>query len=232
MITDHHSLCWLHNLKEATGRLARWALKLQNYDFSIIHRKGREHVVPDMLSRSVPEILEINVDEITKAKDKWYFSLLAKVRQNPILYPSFKIVNDCLYKHVRCSYPELHLESDNWKEVVPKYLRSSIISKSHDSPTSGHTGIFKTFKRISQKYYWPKMRSDITNYVNHCLVCAQHKPEQKKIGGLMSTRPQPVRPWQTICMDLVGPLPRTSKGYVYILVISDCFSKFPLIFPL
>ena len=35
--TDHSSLRWLMNVKDATGRLARWALLLQQYNFEIIH---------------------------------------------------------------------------------------------------------------------------------------------------------------------------------------------------
>lgn len=56
VITDHHSLLWLNNLKDPQGRLARWALRLQPYDFQLIHRKGKENIVPDLLSRStIPE---------------------------------------------------------------------------------------------------------------------------------------------------------------------------------
>nr|CAI5826444.1 unnamed protein product [Callosobruchus analis] len=40
------------------------------------------------------------------------------------------------------------------------------------------------------------------------------------------------RPWQLISADLVGPLPRSSSGYAYILSVCDCFSKFVLLFPL
>ena len=40
MITDHSALKWLYKLKEPSGRLARWALQLQQWDFEIIHRKG------------------------------------------------------------------------------------------------------------------------------------------------------------------------------------------------
>ena len=39
------------NVKDASGRLARWALLLQQDDFNIVHRPGRIHVNADCLSR-------------------------------------------------------------------------------------------------------------------------------------------------------------------------------------
>lgn len=47
--TDLYSLVWLQNLKEPTGRLARWAVRLEQFDFTIIHRKRKDKVVPNML---------------------------------------------------------------------------------------------------------------------------------------------------------------------------------------
>ena len=51
VVTDHSSLQWLMNIKDATGRLARWSLLLQQYDFNIIHRPGKHHSNADGLSR-------------------------------------------------------------------------------------------------------------------------------------------------------------------------------------
>ena len=49
--TDHGSLSWLMKVRDPTGRLARWALQLQQYDFEIIHRAGTLNGNADALSR-------------------------------------------------------------------------------------------------------------------------------------------------------------------------------------
>ena len=49
--TDHGSLIWLRNFHEPEGQLVHWLETLQEYDFEIIHRKGRLHCNADALSR-------------------------------------------------------------------------------------------------------------------------------------------------------------------------------------
>ena len=56
--TDHRSLEWLHRLKDSNPRLARWSLALQPYDFTVIHRAGRENGNADGLSRGAIDATE------------------------------------------------------------------------------------------------------------------------------------------------------------------------------
>ena len=50
--TDHKSLVWLHRFKDTEGMMTRWRHTLKQFQFSIIHRAGREHGNADGLSRA------------------------------------------------------------------------------------------------------------------------------------------------------------------------------------
>ena len=49
--TDHKSLVWLHRFKDTEGMMARWLHALQQFQFSIVHRAGKDHGNADDLSR-------------------------------------------------------------------------------------------------------------------------------------------------------------------------------------
>lgn len=239
IITDHYSLLWLNNLKDPQGRLARWALRLQPYDFELVHRKGKENVVADLLSRAIPEtealpeatLLSLRVP--AEVKDKWYKGMLEKVVQSSFSYPQWKMQGQELWKHVedRWRSPE-NDDKLAWKLVLPKELRGAALKECHDEVTAGHLGSFKTLKRVQSKYYWPKMRADVAKYVSKCLICQQMKGEKQKPGGLMGERRGMEEPWQMIAADLMGPFPRSMKGFKYILVVTDTFSKYSILIPL
>ena len=49
--TDHAALQWLQRTPEPIGQQARWLERLQEFDYQIVHRPGRNHTNADALSR-------------------------------------------------------------------------------------------------------------------------------------------------------------------------------------
>lgn len=236
VVTDHHSLLWLHNLNDPQGRLARWILRLQPFNFTLVHRKGKDHVVPDILSRnpvqnSNQEEMVYTLEIPEEIKDKWYLKMVESVTQEPGKYPAWKMELGKLWRHVP-SFNPLGGGPEEWKVVVPKECRREILHGCHDIPTAGHMGCFKTFRRLQLKYYWPKMRSDVSKYVSRCAVCQKVKYDQQKPTGLMGQRRGVDQPWKMVATDLMGPFPRSLRGFKYLLVVTDTFTKYTVLYPL
>ncbi|KAG5862088.1 hypothetical protein JTB14_008121 [Gonioctena quinquepunctata] len=164
--------------------------------------------------------------------DKWYKSVVDKVKRFPLKFSSWRERDGYSWKHLVTDHPALVTLEDSWKIVVPKGDRQSIIVGAHEPATSGHTGVYKTFARVASKYYWPKMRSDIAKFVRNCQICAAHKVLQTKPVDKMISHPKVNRLWEMISTDLIWPLPRSVKGNKYIFVVTDYLSKFSLRFPL
>lgn len=230
VITDHFSLIWLNNLKDPTGKLARWAVKLQQYSFDLVHRKGKLNVVPDALSRIVhPEVTTINID--LNSLDRHYVNLREKITQHPELYPKWKIQNDCVYK-ICPNNAVIPTNLSEWKLLVPKTQRIDVMKNCHEPPTCAHFGFYKTFSRVQELYYWPRMRQDILKFVRSCRMCGAQKCSQNSRMGLMGSEKTVKFPWQIIATDILGPLPRSKKGNCFLLVVTDWFTKYSLLHPM
>src|SRR6266481_5838850 len=64
------------------------------------------------------------------------------------------------------------------------------------------------------------MGTDIELFCSSCIQCQTTKDTSKKPSGLLHSLPIPNRPWQSIGMDFMGPLP-VSNNYDYLLVVID-----------
>lgn len=229
VVTDHASLKWFMNLENPTGRLARWGCRLSQFNFSIEHRKGKDNVIPDALSRLM-KVDVINTTPSPSASDIWFNRVYSGCQSFPRNYPNYRIENGVLYRYSKGKY-SLTDEFD-WKEVVAESNRTKVISENHEPPTSGHMGVFKTHRRISLRYFWPGMYRDVLNFIKQCSTCSAYKHKTTLTPGQMGKPKQCYRPFQVISVDLVGPLPRSRSGYMHLLVVSCCFSKYTMLFPL
>ena len=50
--TDHRNLTWIQNAKHSSGQLARWAMRLSEFNFDLRYRPGVDNQVADALSRN------------------------------------------------------------------------------------------------------------------------------------------------------------------------------------
>jgi len=230
VITDHSSLRWLDNLKDPCGRLGRWAVRLQQFDYKVIHRKGKDQEAPDALSRSPLPYEGDSVDLLTVEvvpKDPWYLKMVREVQSTPERYPAWKVEGNQLYKLV-----DRGLLETRWNRVMPKELRGKALEEGHDSLLGGHFGITKTYHRVNQYYYWPKMRRDVRKHVSACHTCMQYKIPAVKSAGLMGRQRKVNDKFQVISSDIVGPFPKSSRGFNYLIVSTCLYSKYVWLRPL
>ena len=224
VITDNASLKWLHNLKNPTGRLARWSLSLLEYDFDIIYRKESSHHVPDALSRMYENSKE-QINLIQNVNSSWCLRLFIAVRDCPEKFPNWEILDNKLY-HFSPDPIISSLDKDlnEWKLVPTDEERNNFLFEAHNDPQSGHLGTEKTYKRIATNYFWPGCFKDVSSYVKKCENCQRCKVDEQAPTGLMGHKIIE-EPWLVVAADIMGSFSRSQSGFQYILVIQDLFTK-------
>ena len=88
IITDHKPLIWLFNVTDPGSRLIRWRLKLEEYDYEIIHKAGRANANADALSRHVTRdaVKEEREEEILQVKEKEETRIYTEEEKRQIMY--------------------------------------------------------------------------------------------------------------------------------------------------
>lgn len=239
VVTDHSSLVWLMRQPNLKGRLARWVLKLQYYKFTISHRKGKDNIVPDALSRmhegniSSVELIAPEIDlESIHFLDKDYVTLRKKIEENESSYPDIKIMDRYIYIRTNFATGVVDVDDNSWKLWVPEGLRNDILKRFHDSVLASHGGIGKTLNLIRRYFFWPKLATNVKTYINNCSICKSTKATNQRLKPEMGNMSVSERAFQRIYVDLLGPYPRSKKGYIGLLIVLDHFSKYHWLCPL
>ena len=128
-------------------------------------------------------------------------------------------------------------QNETWKVihqiVVPNIYRNDILSMAHDLPMSGHLGVNKTYTKILNHFFWPKMKQDVIEYCRSCHTCQMvGKPNQNIPNAPLKPIPAFDEPFSRILIDCVGPLPKTKSGMEYLLTIMCASTRFPEAIPL
>jgi len=232
--TDHRPLTYIFTRKTKSPRMTRWACELSHYQFKIVYKQGIQHRVPDMLSRSVAQIDLANVDPTTMREEQMKDPLWQEVinyleeknlpkKKIPLTLDEFTLQDGVLY-HLR-QFPTHAVH----QLVVPKVLRKAALKLAHDSSFASHPGIFRTYQKLKDLFYFPNMMRDVKAYVTACLTCQRRKGTPHRAP--LATAPQVSAPFEKVSADLID-CGQSSSGLRYILVLIDHLSRYLQLIPL
>ena len=261
LVTDHEPLKWIMTTQKLTGKLARWSLLLQEYDFTVEHRAGVANTNADCLSRyPLPSVENAPVLDWTKGE------VLA-----PVTFLAFM---------VGTSAPSVRVEEerDIWNDVevlrfiqtfkygtglsakerdrvyrrakayrwlgdgVMKLLAGGamvVVPRQQDRQTivldlhrtMGHFGVQRVMDRLQKNYWWRNMGDMVGAVIKACLPCARVNAGFRESGKEL--QPLPIRGLGFRWgVDFAGPLPETAAGNAWVMVCIEHFTKWIELIPL
>ena len=112
------------------------------------------------------------------------------------------------------------------KIQVPEGEAETVIKEVH---RQGHLGENKTWKAFNRKYSTPQGRQKCREVVRTCPECQlgkDYKTQHSPKGHINSSGP-----WETVSIDIVGPLPVDGKSHRYIVTMMDVYSRYLIATP-
>ncbi|KZS00085.1 Uncharacterized protein APZ42_003760, partial [Daphnia magna] len=176
---------------EPAGRLARWALKIQEFDIIIGYRPGKSHQNADTLSRTPIVPLAKVETRSTGTKEKPEVNNETKeTRTEQVIFEKESnqpkdtekwIELQHKDEYCRTILKEMAKANPNIRGriVTPVRLVRQILKENHDHILAGHLGIGKMLPRLQRQYTCPCMRTALIEYVKSCLMCNK----RKAVGG-------------------------------------------------
>lgn len=228
IVTDCTAVRATLTKRDIIPRIARWWLSIQDFDISVEYRPGDRMKHVDALSRNPVDTVNVNRLEVSD----WFYTvqyqddklkrLIDQLKNGSAateITNNYALVDDRLYRKT------LHGN----RLVVPALARWKLVQMHHDD--IGHVGFQKCADLIKKDYWFPKMTRFIKKYVTACLYCAYGKGDYGKKEGKLFPIPKPTEPMLMVHVDHLGPFCKTLKGYQYMLVVTDAFSKFVIAEP-
>lgn len=235
LVTDCKALLYLFTpLSRPCSRIERWVLRLQCFNYSIVHIRGDQNIA-DALSRlshtvaepfdSAEELMVRHIAAVdAKSVAVSWEDLVRESRDDAEIMNIFECLKQSTTESLPVAYRVISSELCDVggvllrgdRVVIPTALRQQVLSIAHD----GHPGVrmMKSFLRTA--VWWPKLDADTERFVKNCrgcvLVSAPDVPEPMIRSSL------PSGPWEDIAIDFLGPLPNGQ----HLLVIVDCYSRF------
>ena len=258
--TDHKALKWMLHTDGAHGWLARWRLRLSEFNYVVQTRAGASHHAADIMSQ-----ISTPAEDVTPIPDAVTCLAMPNstvTRQVPRQAPGGDLSPMTLAEllegqaeDTRCQEVRAAMDGNDKSRIredangllvrvapldgslqvyVPRHLRYGVMMREHYPPQAEHPGGNRMYASMRRWFYWESMVVDVYAFVLNCIDCARNRVGKRRRTNYLTsceTFP-PTEPLTDLCMNLLGPLPRTEVGNQYLLVIVDRFSKLTRAVPL
>ncbi|UYV84642.1 hypothetical protein LAZ67_X002936 [Cordylochernes scorpioides] len=202
--TDHQALQWLKTIKNPSGRLFRWSLRLSTYNYEIHYLKGSQQYEADLLSRN-PFVGFVSADIIKQ--------------HQPTASP-FNIDTNGLHTITRKGVIKI---------IIPETLQHTLMNKVHQE--YNHPGISQMTRIITAQYYWKGISKSIEKFVKSCHTCKIIKRPKGKPYGALGQIPPPKQPFDLISIDTIAGFSKYGHSKTYLHVIVDHLTRYAWTFP-
>ena len=234
--------------------MARWLERLQEFDFSIVHRQGRKHNNADALSRlpchqcgrdghladmaianiSIAEPLDTGQAQKGDATiGPVYQAVAANKKPSETHIKSlghrtrrlFQLWDQLTMKNGKL----YRLYLDNREEIIPQLIipmakTEEVLKDLHSGTVGGHLREDKLLSKVRERFYWPGYHEDVCNWCKNCPDCAAVKASTPSNRAPLQNI-KVGSPMQMVAVDILGPFPESERGNSYILVIGDYFTR-------
>jgi hypothetical protein len=162
--SDHETLKHIHSQGKLNRRHAKWVEFIKSFPYVIKHKKGKENVITDTLSRKYTLLnhLDYKIFGLETIKEQY--------------------VNDADFKDVLLHCKDgkgwnNFIVSDGFvfranKLCIPaSSVRLLLLQEAHGGGLMGHFGAKKTVGIRAGHFFWPQMRKDVERFVARCATC-------------------------------------------------------------
>lgn len=236
---DHMAIKYLVNKADLSGRIARWVLLLEEFDYTVEYKPGKMHHQADHLSRLSETIGSAPIEDglideelfTITSRPKWYAHIAQflatqqlpeelshherrKVRVNS---RHFAIVGNRLYRRGVDGLLRRCIE----EQEVTKILEAC-----HDSACGGHfAGRLTAQKALRAGYFWPTMFQDAHDHAKRCDACQRYAKNDLHMAMPLHVS-LPLAPFEKWGIDYIGEVhPNSSRGMKHIIVATEYLTK-------
>ncbi|KAB5512037.1 hypothetical protein DKX38_029065 [Salix brachista] len=121
------------------------------------------------------------------------YNAVIALLQLPYYYP---LLSCRLWIHDASKVPDedtIKAMEDFYTEIYAGSFREFLISELHGGGLAGHFGHDKTYALVADRFYWPRLRTDVHTVVDRCRICQLNKGTKHQ-AGLYTPLPIPDKP--------------------------------------